>query len=541
MALYATFLTALFAAMVLVAALMHWAPKLGLVDVPNDRKVHTKAIPRIGGLGMVIATVVAVAVWGQFGDEYLAFLCSILIIALFGLWDDRYDLDYRLKFLGQFLAVLLVVLPGYVSIDTLTCLGGESLPSWISVPMTILFLLGVTNATNLADGLDGLASGLSLLSLVCVLVLASAAEATPVMLLSLAIIGGTLGFLRYNTHPAMVFMGDTGSQFLGFSLGVLTIWLTQSAGAALAPELPLLILGLPVIDTVTVMTQRMLRGRSPFQPDRNHFHHKLLDLGFDHYEAVVTIYTIQTVFVVSAYLLRYESAWLILGCYALLAVFVTALHPFAMHAGWRLHDVEAGQVSRFTGLLRRMRCAKWLPRWTYRLIALLILGFLLTGAVVAYPWPPDVPRYAWMIIAVSTASALLGLPYRSILERLALYTLGILSVVAVGHLLSQEIPELGYLRQFFFLLLGGMIALAVHLSRGEFFSLTPSDYLVIGILLSAALLPVLRDSEYTRLAVEAAVLLYGTEFILRKEGFATLVLWAGSLAGLAVVGVRGIS
>jgi UDP-GlcNAc:undecaprenyl-phosphate GlcNAc-1-phosphate transferase len=360
------------------------------------------------------------------------------------------------------------------------------------------------------------------------------------MVLSLAIMGGTLGFLRYNTHPAMVFMGDTGSQFLGFSLGVLTIWLTQSSGAALAPELPLLILGLPVIDTLTVMTQRLLQGKSPFRPDRNHFHHKLLNLGFDHYEAVVAIYLIQTVFVVLAYLLRYESAWLILGCYALLALLVITSYPVAMECGWRLHRLANGQVSGFTGLLQRLRRAGWLPRLTYRLIALLILFFLLSGVTIRYPWSQDVSRYALAVVAVSVASAVLRLPYRGIFERLALYTLAILAAVAVSDLFTRELPDLGFLRQLYFVLLGGLIALSVQVSRGEFFDLTPSDYLVIAILLSAAFVPILKESDYTRIAVEAAVLLYGAEFILRKQGRVTLVLWLGSLAGLAVVSGRSL-
>lgn len=539
MVFYASFLTALFASMVLVAALMAWATRLGFVDVPDDRKVHSRVIPRIGGLGMVVATALTVWVWGQPSDDVLAYLVSILVIALFGLWDDRCDLDYRLKFLGQLLAVLVVVVPGHVSIETLSWLHGEPLPVWISVPLTVFFLLGVTNATNLADGLDGLASGVSLLSLVCVLVLAVAAEVSDVTLLSLAIIGGIVGFLRYNTHPALVFMGDTGSQFLGFSLGVLAIWLTQSPGVALAPELPLLILGLPVIDTLTVMTQRILHGRSPFRPDRNHLHHKLLSLGFDHYEAVVMIYSIQTVFVVSAYLLRYESAGLILGVYAVLGLLVVGSYPLALASGWRLHRFESRQESRFTGFLRRLRRAGWLPRWTYRVIALLVLIYLLGGVAVDRPWPPDVRHYAWAVIAVSVAFLALRLPYRTIVERLALYTLAILAAVALGQFLNRDMQELGFLRQGFFLLLGVLIALAIQLSRGEFFSVTPSDYLVIGVLLLAAFIPLFRDSEYTRVAVEAAVVLYGAEFILRKKGRTHFLLWIGSLIGLAVVGLQG--
>ena len=154
-------------------------------------------------------------------------------------------------------------------------------------------LVGITNAINLSDGLDGLAGGVTFLSLAAIAVLTYiAVDAGFMLLATMSIMGSILGFLRFNTFPARIFMGDGGSQFLGFSAGVLAILLTQSSNTALSPALPLLILGLPILDTLMVMGERIYEGRSPFVADRKHIHHRLLALGFHHYEAVVTIYAL---------------------------------------------------------------------------------------------------------------------------------------------------------------------------------------------------------------------------------------------------------
>lgn len=245
----------------------------------------------------------------------------------------------------------MVVWLGGVAVERLPGFESREIPPFVSYPLTVFFLLGTTNATNLSDGLDGLAAGLSLLSLACIASLADLAEGDELVFTSLAIIGATLGFLRYNTHPAMVFMGDTGSQFLGFSLGVLVLMLTEQVNTALTPGLALPILGLPIIDTLMVMTQRMAEGRSPFKPDKSHFHHKLLALGFDQYEAVLAIYAVQSLFVVSAYLFRYESYWLIAALYLALSAAVVLFYPLARKFGWRLH----GGTSPVTGFLKRAR------------------------------------------------------------------------------------------------------------------------------------------------------------------------------------------
>jgi UDP-GlcNAc:undecaprenyl-phosphate GlcNAc-1-phosphate transferase len=532
------FLSALFIAMVLVASLMRWGHQLNLVDIPDERKVHRQIIPRTGGIGMVLGCVAAIFIWMDIGRDISLFLSGILVIACFGLWDDRMDLDYKLKFAGQLLAILIVVAPGCVVIERLSSWGEEALPDWVSLPLTVFFLLGMTNAMNLSDGLDGLAGGLSLLSLACAGVLAALGDADGLVLLAVAIIGATLGFLRYNTHPAQVFMGDTGSQFLGFGLGVLVIWLTQKGNTAVAPELPLLIVGLPIIDTLSVMASRIMRRRSPFKPDRKHFHHKLLDLGFDHYEAVLVIYVIQSMFVVSAYLMRYESAWVILGYYGTLFILIALFHPLAQAHGWRLRVFGSGHVSLVSKGVRKLYQNRWFARVSYFLVSYLIFGFMLVGTVLADQLPADVGYFAWLIVLVSLLFWLFRLPMAPWVQRLGIYAFAILVTYAAERSQTLLLGGGDDWLKYFFEGLAVLIGVGITYSARYHFSLTPSDFLVIFILLAVAYLPLFQQLNYARLAVEAAVLLYGVEFVLRRQGAPSLILWSGAMMGFALVGTR---
>ncbi|MCP4671254.1 MAG: undecaprenyl/decaprenyl-phosphate alpha-N-acetylglucosaminyl 1-phosphate transferase, partial [Desulfobacula sp.] len=224
-------------------------------------------------------------------------------------------LNAKQKIVPQIAAALIVILFGGVKI---TCLGSLlpedcMLPWFFSIPLTLFVILGVTNAINLADGLDGLAGGISMLSFVLIGFLAYRCGNMQIALMSTAIVGGILGFLRYNTHPAILFMGDTGSQMLGFLSIVFAIVLTQD-NTPYSRILALPIIGFPILDTLTVMVERIIKKRSPFSADKNHFHHRLLRFGFFHTEAVFIIYIIQACFIMLALTFRFYSDWVhILG------------------------------------------------------------------------------------------------------------------------------------------------------------------------------------------------------------------------------------
>ena len=324
----------MFITMVLIPPLMRSAEKLSFIDTPGERKVHEIPIPRIGGVAMVAGAVTPVLMWVERPPLVLAFLIGIGVILVFGVWDDRKALDFRLKFLGQFAAIAIVVFYGGIEIRYLPFHSIDPVPSYVSIPFTFFALLGVTNAINLADGLDGLAGGTVLLSVAAIGLLAFLAGDDLLVIFCLAVMGSIIGFLRYNTYPAQVFMGDTGSQFLGFSVGVLVIILTQDTNPALSPSMTLLILGLPIIDTFIVMGQRVYEGRSPFKPDRNHIHHKLLAIGLDHYEAVLIIYVVQAALVTSAFLFRFESDLFNMLLFSAFLLGILGAIRLAMRVGW---------------------------------------------------------------------------------------------------------------------------------------------------------------------------------------------------------------
>src|SRR5215469_8132601 len=337
------FILGLAVTMPAVAVLVRFAGALGVMDRPSGRKPHVSPTPRVGGLAMALGVVVAALLALHLRGPDAWFLVAVGILVAFGAWDDRVDLDYRVKFAGQLLAVAIVVLWGDARIHTITLDDSIALPAWVSLPLTVVFLVGITNAINLADGLDGLAGGTTFLSL-CALALLSSmtgtAGGTPLLL---AFAGAVLGFLRFNTYPASVFMGDAGSQLLGFSLGVLAVRATQNDMTQMSAAIPVLVLALPILDTLSVIVHRVSEGRSPFSADNNHIHHKLLALGFAHHEAVMVIYAIQAALFIAAYLLRFESDLLILAVVsAFFVVTVASLH-LAARAGWRLRPVESAR------------------------------------------------------------------------------------------------------------------------------------------------------------------------------------------------------
>ncbi len=331
-----------------MAVTMAWLPVLVrvgrkwlIVDHPGARKVHSVPVPRVGGIAMATGVLIAALLTMHLHRADIWFLVAAGTLIAFGVMDDRFDLDYRVKFIGQILAVGIVMLAGDVRIQTIALDDRFWLPAWVSYPLTLAFLVGVTNAVNLADGLDGLAGGTTFLCLCAVALLSSVGVPGSSTALALAFAGAVLGFLRFNTYPASVFMGDAGSQLLGFSIGVLSIRATQNASSEISAAVPILLLALPILDTLSVMAQRIGEGRSPFSPDKNHIHHKLLALGFDHHEAVMVIYLVQGGLFVIAYFLRYESDVLILAFVGIFFATGIATLQLAARSGWRFR--AAGQ------------------------------------------------------------------------------------------------------------------------------------------------------------------------------------------------------
>jgi len=339
--------------------------------------------------------------WVEMGREIVALLIGLVIIFIFGVWDDRKNLGYRTKFFGQILAVLVVMMYDDIQIIHLPFVNDYVVPQYVSFFITFFVLLGVTNAINLADGLDGLAGGITLLSFGVIVILSYLAGGTSIEIIAVAIMGSIFGFLRFNTYPARVFMGDSGSQFLGFSVGVLAVILTQKVNTAIGPALPLLIVGLPLMDTMMVMSQRMYEGNSPFKPDANHIHHKLLTRGFDHYEAVIIIYLLQAIFVVSAYFLRYQPDAVVIGLFVLFSAALFVFVYWTKKTDWKFHKVKSEKEKHLvTQYINWLTHETHLSKWVYQLSIAAIFSYITLGVMESTKVSTDIGVLALALVIV---------------------------------------------------------------------------------------------------------------------------------------------
>jgi len=529
------FLLALFVSMLLVPPLVRVAGRLGLVDTGGGRKVHAGRVPRIGGIAIFIGFVVPVLLWTPLGPPMAAFVAAVVVLFGFGLLDDRFNLDYRLKLLGQLLAAAMVIFGADVVIQRLAFWPGGLLPDLIAVPLTLLVLAGVTNAVNLSDGLDGLAGGIGLLAVSGLLVLGVESDAGTLLIVLAALLGAILGFLRFNTHPAQLFMGDAGSQLLGFTIGVLAVLITQRPSADLSPVLPLLVLGLPILDMLTVMFGRIARGQSPFHADRTHLHHRLLDAGLTQTEAVSLIYGLQFLLILSAYLLRHAADLLIL-LVALLAggLLLIGLRFLEHHrAELRNRVLRQRPIDRIVGWLRRNRTLR-LP---LQVVSIVLPLFLMVGALAVPVVGFDIGVLAaTLVCAMLLALMIKPLPFIA-LERLSAYTLSL----AVVYLLTGS--TLATACSPCLTLFYGALVIAAAFWAWQSSKKWQVSSLDVLILLAALVAPSLRGlglAELGLVALQAVILFYGIEMLLHSKDRDWDWLRGATLAGLAVLATRGM-
>lgn len=290
--------------------------KIGAIDVPkDDRRMHKTPIPRVGGLAIVFGFTVAVLCFGgAMSRQFIAILCAAAIIVVMGVIDDCKDLPAKLKFVIQIIAALVVIIGGDLKIDVFTNPNIFSeepywvLPQWLSIVVTVIWVVFITNAVNFIDGLDGLAAGVSAIMTVSLVFIAVEVGEYPVAIMGIALMGACFGFLPFNFNPAKIFMGDTGSTFLGFMLATLSIQGAFKSYAVISFAVPLLILGLPMFDALFAMIRRVLTGKSPMAADRGHLHHRLIDMGFSQKQTVFILYAISGVLGITAVLLAENGA-----------------------------------------------------------------------------------------------------------------------------------------------------------------------------------------------------------------------------------------
>lgn len=537
-----SFALALFLSTVFVPVAMRYASALGLVDEPDgERKIHSNPIPRCGGIAIIIAVFVPTLFWLGDVASLSGFFIGAAIIALFGFLDDRHDLNYKWKFAGQIIGVSVFLL-GNVEITKTPFLGMSDLIPWLSYPLMALFILGVTNAVNLSDGLDGLAAGSSLLSLGFIGYLSYVAGELSLTLVAAATMGGLLGFLRFNTHPASVFMGDAGSQFLGFVAACLAILATQSASSAVSPVIAVMVVGLPILDTLAVMLLRLRDGQSPFHPDKRHIHHQFLTLGLLHYQSVAALYVLNFLLLSIAYFIRFESDLLVLFSYLLFCMSTLGFIAFLKYSTFarRRRAMRAEVTERRNLWLRRVG---WI--YSHGSLAIQYLLGVIWLALVFSAEEVDLSMSgiscAIVILTILTWKASLQSRFYG---RFLLYSTSVFSIFIATY--QHDLSQLSWGEGKIFidgllLVLVVFLALSIRMTRRELFRLDTQDVLVLLLLLASSVLVVGFDSGNQVLSaiIRLAVLLYAAEYIIgREKNFSTAKFF--TIAVFVVIGLMGV-
>ena len=294
------FFVAIFISLISTPIVRKLAFKIGAVDIPkDDRRVHKEPMPLMGGLAIYFAFIVTSLIFLPIDRSLISIIIGGTIILISGMIDDLKELSPKMKVLFQLCAGLVLAF-GDVKVDFLTNPFSSAnallyLKS-ISVPITIFWVVGITNTLNLIDGLDGLAAGVATISSLSLLFVAAKFGYTNIIILSAIVAGSCLGFLPFNFNPAKIFMGDTGSLFLGFMLAAISIEGVMKSVATIAIVVPILILGVPIFDTTFAIFRRLLNGQSIMSADKGHLHHRLLKRGYSQKKTVLILYGISASF-----------------------------------------------------------------------------------------------------------------------------------------------------------------------------------------------------------------------------------------------------
>ncbi len=516
--------------------------RLGIVDHPGGRKIHTEPIPRTGGAALIIGTLAPFLLMSQDAHLNLGFGAGALVLFVFGLLDDARDIHYAWKFLGQILAAVVVTWLSGVQFHSLGTVGAwlPLAPGLCAFPLTVFILLATTNFINLADGLDGLAAGICILCFSAVGFLSGLGGDVPTVVLCVSVLGAILGFLRYNTHPATVFLGDTGSQFLGFTLGFAMLLLTQRPESHYSPFLPLFLVGVPVIDTTLVFVERILSGESPFLADKKHIHHRLLRVGLRHGQAVVVIYMLQLSLIVLGLTLGGAGDAVLAATYGALLVSLV-LFFLLPGKGERLHCLGEECMKRVERINFSAR-APWLNwRWLSRIAWVFMVGGLALFWLITPLGLPTVPKdmgiFSLILLVLGLLIQKLSPELAPSAVRICAYFLTIFYVFS-WEFQVQELP--GFLLDWgiydaLFFAMGGAYFFYLLVTQ-ERLPLVTMDYLLLAVVIFTFFLPedVLLTYHVHSISARVFIVFLCVELIafVRAESFS--ILRVATLAALAL-------
>lgn len=307
-----------------------FAEYVGAIDIPNERRVNDHPIPRMGGLAIFAGFMSAMILIVELSPQIAGMLLGACIIVGMGALDDIVGLKPWVKLAGQCIAAFVAIRCGIVfsTVSTPSFLSSKTFieTGWYSIPLTFLWIVGCTNAVNLIDGLDGLAVGVSAISSTTLLIVSAIVSENPAVTVTMAaVVGACGGFIPYNHNPAKIFMGDVGSQFLGFILATASIIGMFKLHALVTFFVPVMALAVPLADTIFAFFRRLVKGQSPFKADRGHFHHRLLDMGLDQKQAVLVLYAISAAMGLLAVALAGTSSAVRFLCIALIAIIIAVM------------------------------------------------------------------------------------------------------------------------------------------------------------------------------------------------------------------------
>ncbi|NWF39479.1 undecaprenyl/decaprenyl-phosphate alpha-N-acetylglucosaminyl 1-phosphate transferase [Mariprofundus sp. NF] len=404
-------LSSILLTLLVMPAVVRLAQRLGAVDQPNERKVHAIATPRMGGVAFFISLLLIPFTMLDVTPATQGFLLGLFIVGCTGFADDIFDISPRLKFLGIIAGTSVFIVMSGTAINDLGDLFdmGNIETGWFAIPLTLIGMVGFINALNLSDGLDGLAAGITLIAAYFLGSFALSIGDQASLIIAIVLFGSMIGFLYFNSHPARIFMGDTGSLILGYVLACLCLMLLQSGeGAVISPISMGILLGLPLSDTLYVMTKRVMKGKSPFQPDKTHFHHRLIELGLSHKGVVATFYGLIFFYASVAALFAGSAEWmqslvllgLVAGTYLTLALLERGSFSFAMPADDEVSDSPAAHhSSSYYSMTRALGRSIPVVTWVIPLVLLLpvvmiersttmalCMAVMMVLVVILYPW-----------------------------------------------------------------------------------------------------------------------------------------------------------
>ena len=349
-------------ALILTPLVIIVAPMVGAMDEPNKRKVHQIPTPRLGGVAIffsffgglftlfLVQPDILSSSW-IFGKEGIVLMSALFFVLCLGIWDDIRSLTSGKKFAVQFVLSVIIHFGGFGVSNVTNVFGAETaIMGFLNFPLTVLWIVGVTNALNLIDGLDGLAAGVSTIAAITIMTISFLQGDSGIAILALLVAGSLIGFLQFNFNPAKIFLGDSGSLFLGFLLAVLSVKSSEKSSFGFAYLVPMLVLGLPITDTLLSMIRRFIRSffsdhtrqknivmslKSMFHPDSGHIHHRLINNGFSHRNSVLFLYIVSVIFGVCAFIIAFSSS--------LTAFFILVVVGGAIFLG--VHQLKYDEIS----------------------------------------------------------------------------------------------------------------------------------------------------------------------------------------------------